>query len=310
MLSTVLFAQNEAKQLTPKWKKGVVTEYIGSYSYMGNDASSNDVRMQVRFNADFEVVQDEKDQYIIRSLVPNLVILEALDLANNGKADFTAFREVNIFYSYNKTTGSTELLNWENLQQIYQESKSEMSKFVKYYPQKQMKLEAKIRTLDHHFKNQETIATVYKDQMSWFISHFGKNLVLNKPFTASTKLTNPFFNNQTIKGSVVSEVNKIDTKTNEFTYTKDFNIKDSYYKNVFVEYLKQKQSKKEMSEREKEKLKDIGLVTFHPDFMEYGTINYETTLPVSLKLDYKLDEKTGPTGVKTYKKLITLNEKK
>lgn len=310
MLSSALFAQNEAKQLTPKWEKGVKSEYTGSYNYLGHDVNDNDVRTYFSFDMDFEIIQEEKERFIIRSKVPNLVLIEALKLANNSRADFSPFEEVNIFYSYNKTTGNTELLNWETLTQIYTEAKSEMGKYVTYYPAKQMRLESLFKELDVIFKDQNLIAKAYTEQISWFTSFFKKNLVLDKPATSSLKLTNPFFNDETVKGSSVSTVNEINKETKSFAFTKDINIKDSYYKSILVNDLKDKESKKLISDKEKEKLKSIALTTYKTNFMEYGVVNYETTLPVSLKMEYILDETSSNKELRTYKRVISLSEKK
>lgn len=309
MLSSALFAQNEGKQLTPKWKTGVVTEYRGTYDYRGHDFNVDDVRTHFGFNLNFEVVQDDKEQYIIRSLVPNLVLFQALDLSNNGRADFTPFEEVNIFYSYNKTTGVTELLNWESLIQIYSEAKSEMTKHVSYYPQKQMKFDSMIQDLDLKFKDSNGVKSAYQDQMNWFTSYFGKNFVLDKTFTSNSTLINPFFNDDHLKVSSKNTVNQIDKESTSFTYTKDFTIKDSYYKNSVELNLKNKQNKKQISEKEKTQLQNLRLTTFTPKFLENHTINYETTLPVSFKIEYILDEKKGHS-VQAFKKVITLNKKK
>lgn len=310
MLSSALFAQNEAKQLNPKWEKGVISEYTGSYHYLGHDVNDSDVRTYFSFDMDFEIVQEEKERFIIRSKVPNLVLIEALKLANNSRADFSPFEEVNIYYAYNKTTGNTELLNWETLTQIYTEAKSEMGKYVTYYPAKQMRLESLFKELDVIFKDQSLIAKAYTEQINWFTSFFKKNLVLDKPATSNLKLTNPFFNDEIVKGSSVSTVNEINKETKSFAFTKDINIKDSYYKSILVNDLKDKESKKLISDKEKEKLKSIALTTYKTNFMEYGVINYETTLPVSLKMEYILDETSSNKEIRTYKRIISLSEKK
>lgn len=310
MLSSFLFAQNEAKQLTPKWEKGVITEYKGSYSYTGSDENNDDVRTHHNFDSNFEIVQEEANHYLIRSLVPNIVILDALDLANNGKADFSPYESVNLFYKYNKANGKIELLNWENLVEIYTEAKADMRKFSQYYPQKQMKLEIMFKSLDLTFANQEMITNAYLEQMNWYTSFFNKNFVLNQSFTSSTKLINPFFNDETLKVSAKNTVNGIDTKAKSFSYTKDFVIKDSYYKSELLDYLKDRESESNITEKEKAHLDKLSLVTYQPTFIENHTINYETTLPVSFKIEYKLEEKTNSNAVRTFKKMITLYQKK
>lgn len=310
MLSSVLLAQNEAKQLTPKWEKGLVSEYMGSYSYIGHDDNENDIRTQQRFNLNFEVVQDEKEQYIIRSLVPNFVLLEVLELSNNGKADFSVFKEVNIYYSYNKSTGAINLLNWENLKEIYTESKAEMSKYAQHYPQKLMKLDGMFIVLDAKFDNQKTVTKLYTEQINWFTSFFKKNFSENKSFTTSTGIINPFFNDENLKVSAKNTVNEINKEDKSFSYTKTFTIKDSYYKYKLEEYLKTKENKKLISEKEKQQLSKLGPTSYSPNFVENHTINYETTLPISFKIDYILEETSTNKAVKTYKKSITLIQKK
>lgn len=310
LFTSMLFAQNEAKQLSPKWEKGLITEYQGSYNYMGHDLNENDVRTYLSFNLDFEIVQDEKDQFIIRSKVPNIVLIEALDLANNSRADFSVFQEVDVFYSYNKSTGATQLLNWESLSQIYTEAKSEMSKYVRYYPQKLMRLESLFKELDLVFKNEKEIQKAYKEQISWFTSFLNKNLILDKASKSSIKITNPFFNDEVLKGNSESTVNEINKETKSFTYIRDITIKADDYKNTLTNYLKTKKGKNTISEKEKDKLNALALTTYQPDFMEYSVVNYETTLPITLKLEYKLDEKSGNKAVRTYKRVIIINKKK
>lgn len=308
MLSSILFAQNEAKQLNPKWSKGVVTKYQGSYNYMGHDLQENDTRTHLSFNSEFEIVQDEKDQFIIRSLVPNFVILDALILANNSRANFDAFEEVDIYYSYNKSTGKTKLLNWEALSGIYNEAKTEMGKYVTYYPQKQMKLEGMFKNLDKTFKSEILIEKAYQEQMNWFTSFFKKNLVLDKPLKAKTKIVNPFFNNNDLNGSTISEVSKIDIETTTFAYSNEIIITDHYYKNNLIEFFKNKEDGDLSASQDK--LQSMSLKSYHPIFKENSVINYNTTLPILLKYEYKLEEKSSNNDLRTYKKTITLNQKK
>ncbi len=309
MLSTALFAQNEGKQLSPKWKMGVVTEYTGTYDYLGHENNENDIRTHFGFNSNFEVIQDEKEHFVIRSLVPNLVLFEVLHFANNGKADFKHYEEVNIFYAYNKKTGVTELLNWENLAEIYTECKSDMMKYVEHYPQKLMKFDGILKELDHKFKDSKSVSAAYNDQMNWFTSFLGQNYELNESFNSSKTLINPFFNDESLEVTTKSTVNVVDKKSTSFSYTKDFTVKESYYKSKIEVYLKNRENEKLISENEKKQLLNLGLTTYKPNFVENHTINYETTLPVSFKVEYMLDV-TKEHSLNVFKKMITLNQKK
>lgn len=284
IFATTGYAQQEEYNFKPAWKVGEkkVLSWVSHEKEYEQGVLIKDTTEF--FEAALHVVQDTKDEYVIKLFYENIVLRSAKEFYDKFDEEIQGYKTLELEFKVNKLNGKVELMNWKKAQSFMQESFKKMNELLKKkVPEAAPFAELALMPVMEIFESKGNIEDYFKEQIGFLFFPFGKKFVTGDTLKTVEFEQNPFNPTDSVETtsfSYLSNINK-GLKTCSINTRVERDMSD--FVKMMKEMMKRMYSSLNMPDSIMEKTNaDIDQVKFEIKLSEVILYKYSTGWPLEV----------------------------